>query len=347
LEHYISLSREVHGDRYKYIGYDPKTSTLDIECPEHGRFKQSVGNHIYNGEGCHKCGISSSNGEKEMFDFISELSPNACVLENKRDTIDDNLELDIYVPDKKLAFEYDGLYWHSELLRPKDYQLKKTISCENKGIRLIHIFEDEWLNKQDIVKSMIKNLFNKTENKIYARKCFIREVGSKESREFLNANHLQGYCNSKIRLGLYYNDELVSLMTFGKSRHFIGSSKFEWELLRFCNKINTNVVGGASRLLKHFIKEYSPNSIVSYADRRWSNGNLYDRLRFTKYNESKPNYYYVVGRKRIYRFNLRKSVLVKKYGCPTDMSEHEFCLSRKWYRIYDCGCLCYKMEFKR
>ena len=194
---------------------------------------------------------------------------------------------------------------------------------------------------------MIKNLFNKTENKIYARKCFIREVGSKESREFLNANHLQGYCNSKIRLGLYYNDELVSLMTFGKSRHFIGSSKFEWELLRFCNKINTNVVGGASRLLKHFIKEYSPNSIVSYADRRWSNGNLYDRLGFTKYNESKPNYYYVVGRKRIYRFNLRKSVLVKKYGCPTDMSEHEFCLSRKWYRIYDCGCLCYKMEFKR
>ena len=130
-------------------------------------------------------------------------------------------------------------------------------------------------------------------------------------------------------------------MTFGKSRHFIGNGKTEWELLRFCNKINTNIVGGASKLLKFFIKKYNPNNIVTYADRRWSCGNLYDKIGFVQYNISRPNYYYVIGQKRYYRFNFRKSILVKKYGCPNNLSEHEFCLSKKWYRIYDCGCLCY------
>ena len=345
LEHYEAKAREVHDSKYTYHWYDPKTGMLDIECPEHGMFKQSVGNHIYNGEGCHDCGHCVSNGEKELAAFVSEISGVTDILENKRNIIDDKLEIDIYVPDKNIAFEYDGLYWHSEAEKPKDYHLKKTIACQNKGIRLIHIFEDEWETKQNIVKSMIRNIFSQTNNRIYARKCVVKDVDSKVSRKFLDNNHLQGYCNSKIRLGLYYNNELVSLMTFGKSRHFLGNGKYEWELLRFCNKIDTNVVGGASKLLKYFISTYKPKSIVSYADKRWSDGNLYEKLGFTKYNESKPNYYYVINRRRIYRFNLRKSVLVKKYGCPSEVSEHEFCLSKKWYRIYDCGCLCYKMEF--
>ena len=130
-------------------------------------------------------------------------------------------------------------------------------------------------------------------------------------------------------------------MTFGKSRHFVGHNEDKMELLRFANKININVIGGASKLFSYFIKKYNPKEIVSYADKRWSEGHLYDVLGFMKYNESKPNYYYIVGRKRIYRFNLRKSILVEKYGCPKDMSEREFCLKQKWYRIYDCGCLCY------
>jgi hypothetical protein len=133
-------------------------------------------------------------------------------------------------------------------------------------------------------------------------------------------------------------------MTFGPSRQFVGNGNTQWELLRFCNKLNTNVIGGASKLFKHFITEYAPKEIVSYADRRWSNGNLYDKLGFTKYNESKPNYYYIINRRRLYRFNLRKSVLIKKFNCPPEMTEHEICLSQQWYRIYDCGCLCYKWK---
>jgi hypothetical protein len=256
--------------------------------------------------------------------------------------LDGKYELDIYLPKENIAFEYNGLYWHCEVNKDRNYHINKTIACEERGIRLFHVFEDEWQYKQEIVKSMIRNLFNQTTRKIYARKCEIREVDSKDSRKFLNNNHLQGYCNSQVRLGLYHNNELVSLMTFGKSRHFVGNGKTEWELLRFCNAINTTVIGGASKLLNHFIKEYNPNEIISYADRRWSNGNLYEKLGFKKYNESKPSYYYIIDRKRIYRFNLRKSVLIEKFGCPKDMSEHEFCLRQKWYRIYDCGCLCYK-----
>ena len=188
---------------------------------------------------------------------------------------------------------------------------------------------------------MLKNMFHKTETSIMARKCEIREVDAHEATVFLEQNHLQGSCGSSIKLGLYYNNELVSLMALGKSRHFIGNGKTQWELLRFCNKLNTNIIGGASKLLKYFIKQYNPQEIVSYADRRWSNGNLYNILKFTLYNKSKPNYYYVIGNKRIYRFNLRKSILIDKYNCPKEMSEHEFCLLQHWYRIYDCGCLCY------
>ena len=189
---------------------------------------------------------------------------------------------------------------------------------------------------------MIKNQLNIYNTKIYARKCKIKLIDNKVAREFLDKNHLQGKCPVSINYGLFYNNELVSLMSFGTSRHFIGNGKSEYELLRFCNKINTNVIGGASKLFKHFINTHKPQEIISYADRRWSRGNLYDVLGFEKYNESKPNYFYVIKAERKNRFNFRKSILMKKYGCPETMSEHEFCLSQKWYRIYDCGCLCYR-----
>ena len=160
----------------------------------------------------------------------------------------------------------------------------------------------------------------------------------------MSNNHLQGKCGGSVRLGLYYNGELVSMMLFGKSRHFVGNGKHEWELLRFCSKLNTVVIGGASKLLNYFTKNYDWKNIVSYADKRWSTGKIYETLNFKKYNESKPNYYYVIGNERKYRFNFRKSVLEKKYNCPKEISEHNFCLSQNWYRIYDCGCLCYILE---
>jgi hypothetical protein len=251
--------------------------------------------------------------------------------------------LDIYVDSHKIAFEFDGLYWHSELYKPSNYHLNKTELCEEKGIKLIHVFEDEWMFKKDIVKSRIKNLFGLNENKIYARKCIIKVVNKDNKKTFLDDNHIQGTVGSNINLGLYYNDELVSLMTFGKGRIAMGGDSNQYELIRFCNKLNTNVVGGASKLLKHFIKTYNPNEIISYADRRWSQGDLYQKLGFDFMGTTKPNYWYTKDyRTREHRFNYRKDVLVSK-GYNSDKTEFEIMNELGYERIWDCASFKFEM----
>ena len=344
-EDWVTAATIVHKSYYTYHKetYTKITDKTKITCPKHGDFWQNASNHLHLGHGCPRCANEESDPENEIYEYVCNVIGEENVAKRNKKVLG-GFELDVYVPSKKLAVELNGLYWHSEICRENDYHLKKTKMCEEKGIHLFHVFEDEWNFKKDIVKSMICNMLGETPNKIYARKCEIKEVDSKTARKFLDENHIQGFCHSSIRYGLYHNNELVSLMTFGKSRHFIGNGKCEWELLRFCNKINTNVVGGASRLFKTFVRENNPTEIISYADKRWSTGELYNVLGFTKYNESKPSYYYVVKNKRVYRFNLRKSVLIKKYGCPPEKTEREFCFQKRWYRIYDCGCLCFRWE---
>lgn len=345
-EEFINKAKSVHGDKYDYskTNYTLSQNNVIIICPEHGEFSQIARNHLF-GAGCPKCFLDKSKIERDILDFIVGLVGVENVVENDR-TILNGKEIDIYVPKYKIGFEINGLIWHSEKFdNNPNVHLEKTILASEKGIHLIHIFEDDWQYKQYIVKSRIKNLFNKSDNVIHARKCIVKEVPYYESELFLNQHHIQGNCVSKYRYGLYYNDDLVALMTFSKPRRNVSRSiltnENEFELTRFCNKTNYNVVGGASKLFKHFIETIKPKNVISYADRCWSNGELYEKLGFIKYNESKPSYSYVVGKKRVNRFNLRKDVLIKKYGCLKEMTEHEFCLSKEWYRIYDCGCLCY------
>ena len=212
---------------------------------------------------------------------------------------------------------------------------------KKKDIQLIHIFEDEWLLKKDIVKSRLMNILGLTTNKIYGRKTEIREVCSKKSKEFLMANHIQGNVNAKIKLGLFYNNELVCLMTIGK-RPMINN--YEYELLRFCNKINTNVIGGADKLLKYFIKTYEPKQIISYADRRWSQGDLYEKLGFNFINNSIISFSYIINKKRVNRLNLQKHILVEQ-GFDSNKTAKQIMLDRKIYRIYDCGTKSYELNF--
>lgn len=344
-EEYIKEAQLIYGNIYdysntEYISSNKKVKVFCKKCKK--EFSIEANSHLQ-GHGCPYHFCNKSKQEVDILNYVKSIYKGK-VYNNDRSILPDKTELDIVIPDKNIAIEFDGLFWHNEINKPYDYHLNKTNLCNDFGIHLIHIFEDEWLdlNKQKIWKSMLKNQLGLITNKIYARKCAIRLVEHKEGYDFLDKNHIQGKCQSTIMYGLYYNNDLVSIMTFGKSRHFIGNGKAEYELLRFCNKTDTLVIGAASKLFNHFLKMHNPKSIVSYADKRWSTGNLYNTLGFELYNESKPNYYYVIGAKRKNRFNFRKSVLKKKYNCPDNMSEHKFCLQNKIYRIYDCGCLCYK-----
>ena len=339
---FVEKAKKVHGDIYDYskTEYKGTYEYLTITCRKHGDFHQRANDHL-NGHGCPICGNNMSLAENEINEYIEGLG----YVTNKKDrSILGNKEIDILVPSAKLGIEYDGLYWHSDEFRNKNYHINKTEECIAANIRLIHIFEDEWSDKKEIIKSMLSNILGKTHKKIYARNCEIKEVQQKEKIDFLNANHIQDNVSSKINYGLYYNDELVSLMCFGKPRINLGSKNTkddEYELLRFCNKLYTTVIGGASKLFKYFIKTYNPSLITSYCDRRWSIGSMYEILGFTLSHKSQPNYYYIQGNNRKNRFKFRKSELIKE-GFDSNKSESEIMKERGIHRIYDCGTLVFK-----
>lgn len=345
-EQYIEDAKKVWGDKYGYehIVYQGSNLPVTPTCPIHGDFSIEA-NSFLQGHGCPYHFINRSKQELEILEFIQQ-ECNYPSAHSDRKILGHRNEIDILIEEKQIGFEYDGLYWHNELNHDKNDHINKTIQCKENGITLYHIFEDEWKYKKDIVKSMIANILGCTTYTIYARKCIVREITSKECSDFLVNNHIQGNCLGKIRIGLFYNNELVSVMLFGHARHFAGSGKSDWELLRMCSKLNHKVVGGASKMMSYFVKTYNPKEIITFADKRWSIGNVYYKLGFELYNESKPNYYYVIGDKKFYRYNFRKEILKKKYGCPDDMTEREFCFKQKWYRIYDCGCLCFKWTNK-
>lgn len=343
---FIAKAKNIHGDKYDYskVEYVKYDTPVTIICPEHGEFQQKPYIHL-DGSGCQKCAMLFSNYEMELIDYISSIIGEENIIRNDRTILNGN-ELDVYVPSKKVAFEFDGLYWHSEIKKPnKKYHLQKTMECEKQGIQLIHIFEDEWIYKKDICKSRIKNILGSS-TRLYARKCEIVELTNKEANNFFTENHIQGNVAAKIIYGLKYNNEIVSAMSFGNLRKNLGqkSTDGSYELLRFSNKQNMTVVGGASKLFNHFVKQVNPCDIISYADRRWSMGNLYEQLNFKFSHESEPNYFYIIGNERKNRFGFRKDLLISKYGCDPSDTEHNFCFNKGWYRIYDCGTKVYKWK---
>lgn len=277
--------------------------------------------------------FSTSSHEKEIENFLNEL--NVTFERNTRNVIPPK-ELDFYFPNHKLAIEYNGIYWHSSKHISKKHHKDKTDLCLDQQIQLLHIFEHDWETKKEIWKSIIKNKLNILEKKIFARKCLVQQVSPQDSRDFLQQNHLQGKVKSQIHLGLYYNDELVSLMTFSKCNRF--TKKYEWELMRFCNKINTLIIGGSSKLFSYFIKNYSPNSILSYADRTHSNGHLYQVLGFTFSHTSSPNYYYLIGNNVEHRQNWQKKLLSKKLSnYDSSLTEEQNMINHGYYRLYNSG----------
>ena len=282
--------------------------------------------------------------ENEFFEFLQSIVTEH-IISNDRKIIYPK-EVDFYIPELNVAIELDGLYWHSEIYKTNKYHIEKTTSLKNKGIRTIHIFEDEWKNQNGLVKTKLTHILKKaTSEKIYARNCIIQEIASNECCKFLNLYHIQGSDTSYLKLGLFYNDILMSVMTFSKPRVALGNSGKEdfIELSRFASNSNYIIVGSASKLFSHFIKNYNPKRVISYADLRWTdfNKNVYSSLGFTRTNQTNPNYFWCKNNNRHHRYMFNKQKLIK-LGYDSNKTEVEIMNELGYYRIWDCGHLKYE-----
>lgn len=317
--------------------YTNNKTHIKAICELHGKWDVRPDNLLHSKTKCPVCAGQLSEIEGELRDFV-EMELDNSIIRNDKDLLGDRKELDILSKKYNIAIEMNGLFCHSEEEgKDKKYHLSKTEKCLDNGVRLFHIFEDEWRNKQDIWKSILRYNFGKIPNKLYARKCDVRVVDNFNTKMFLNDNHLQGYSNCSVSLGLYHDDELVSLLTFGKSRF---DPNIEWELIRFVNKINTSVIGGFQKLYKHFIKTHNPNSIVSYADKRYSIGNVYRGVGMEEIENDAVNYYYFNKREgiRYSRHQFQKHKLQSKLPMfDGSLSEVDNMRVNGFNRIYDCG----------
>lgn len=321
---------------------------IELQCNDCDyQFSRLFKNALWKKLFCPQClGFNQrSKAEDEIVEFLKEQGVSEIVLNDRN--ILDGYEIDIFLPEYNIGIEYCGIIWHSfgttfpNNIENEKYgkhkHLNKLNICKDKKISLITIFENEWLLKKDIVKSIILNKIGKSYNRVFARKCEFKEVDKKVSREFLDDNHIQGSSSFSDSYGLFYNNELVSLMCFGKRKITRGVVKYE--LIRFCNKLGYSVVGGASKLLKNS----KVDECISYCDLRYSGGNLYGKLGMKLSHQSKPNYFYTKNNMDLlHRSNFQKHKIIDK---PTKLTETEIMYERGYRKIYDCGNLVF--EYKK
>ena len=287
---------------------------------------------------CPECSKSNTVSKEEniLVAYIRNLG-NYKIITNDR-TIIKPKELDIYIPEKKLAIEFNGDYWHNEEKVGKYYHQEKSLACREQNIRLIHIFEHEWINKQNICASIIKSSLGIYDKVVYARNCAIKYISSDDYRNFLDENHLQGNTNSSIRYGLYYQDELVAVIGFGKSRFKSG----EMELHRFCCKLNYHIPGAFSKLIKHS----NIFNFITYVDLAHFTGDRYKKLGFEEISVTEPNYKWVKGNTTLNRFATQKHKLAKLLeNYDENLTEAENMEMNGYYQLFDSGNLKFKYIF--
>jgi hypothetical protein len=285
-----------------------------------------------------------SKAELEIGEFLTE---NNIEFKKQDRKILSGYELDIYIPNYNLAIEVNGIYWHSEKQgKTKYYHINKTLECKSKGIHLIHITDIEWYNKKDIIKSIILSKLNKNKERLFAKQLIIKEIKDNKLKDnFLNENHLQSKDISKIKLGLFYNNELYSVMTFGKPRF---NKNYEYELIRFCNKKYTTIVGGFAKLLKYFIKNYSPNNILTYSNADFNTGDIYLNNNFKYLELTPPNYFYfknndILSRYETQTFKLKK--LLNNYD--NNLNEYDNLINNGYNRYWNCGNYKFELIIKK
>lgn len=294
--------------------------------------------------------------EDQVYMFLHSLNPELQIVRNTKKIITP-YELDLYMPELHIGIECNPTSTHNSSVNTWDkdtaplkrnYHQMKTMMCEDKGIFLFHIFGYEWETKRTIIESMLRNIVGCNNRVVYARQTIMKEVPGRTAAEFLDNNHRQGNTFSSIRLGLYTkdNDELVSIMTFGKMRSTIGTSREDlsncWELVRFCSALNTTVVGGASKLLSSFIATQHPIRIRSFSDRAHTRGTLYEKLGFTEIRRSDPGYVWVNLSTDVayHRVNAQKQHL-KKFlnddSIDLNKTEKEIMTEHNFVQVFDSG----------
>lgn len=315
---YNGFDREIAND-IEFLKVENETKSLEqiayeIGCSR-GTIKKTFRRH---GAATNKS-FTTSFPEKLLVDFIESLGIDFI---HGDYTVLGNRELDIYIPEYNLAIECNGVYWHSDkFIKDTKYHLKKTTGCLDNNIALLHFWDYEIIEHFDIVKSMIKAKLGLIDNKVYARKCIMRDVAYNDAMQFIVDNHIQGMSSSKINKGLYYNDELVAIGTFMTPRF---NKKYDYEMVRYCNSINTIVVGGMSKILSAI-----NGSILSYANRRFSTGNVYNTCGFVQTHTSEPSHTY---------YNSSTRDIFSRFK---GINNPDMLNADNLYKLWDCGNIVY------
>ena len=303
-----------------------------FNCPEHGKYLQRVGDHLKFGTGeslctCPKCSgniaQTGSKSENEIKDYISSICNCNITKERILDIGENKKEVDLLISDANIGIEYNGSMFHATKGsafddKSKLYHQQKFLAAKKQGIHLISIFDVDWNTNADKIKMYLKSLLVDNK-KIFARKCEIKSVDRKIANEFTDKYHLQGHARlSSINYGLYYNDELLSVMSFGMLR-LKKTEEGQYELHRYCVKDGYTIVGGANRLLKAFEREYNPKYLLSFSDNDYFMGCIYDKLGFTNDGQSTPRYYWFLNNEEIKREKCQLKHLKEK--CPELLQE--------------------------
>ena len=345
IEQFVDEANSIHNGKYDYSKSSYKTTEdgITITCPIHGDFIQRPQDHL-RGHGCPKCANQQSLAEEEIFSHITSIIGENNVIRRDNSILKDKRELDIYIPSLNFGIEFNGLHWHTEKFgKDRFYHLEKTEDFNSVGIKVIQIFEDEWDENKDLVLNKIDHILGLQNNlpKIMARKCKVKAITRDDAETFLNKNHIQGYVPSTIYIGTFYNNMLIGVTSFTKEKENL------WNLTRMATDINFVCNGVCSKMLSFFKKNYEWETIKTFADRRWTlnkDNNLYTKLGFKLTKTLIPDYRYVVGKKRIHKFNFRKNTIHKKYGLPLEMSEKEMIEKLNIQKIWDCGLFKYEMK---
>ncbi len=305
---------------------------LEFKCKTCHNISRKTLQAFERGSRCYICNpLGTSNDEIEILNYVKEIIQGQKEVKHKDRQIISPKEIDILVD--KFGIEYNGLYWHSDEVREnetetydKSHLLIKTKMCLEKGISLMHIFSDEWKYKKDICKSMIRNRLQLNLQKIFARKCRIVELSNEEFSSFLEDSHISGNVRSSIRLGLIYDNKIVSVLGLRKPLQKKWNEYYE--ISRFASQLNTTVVGGLSKFLNYLEKELQIKKIMTYADRRFGEGKSYEKCGFTLVGDTGIDYWYTDCDIRIDRNKLQSN---------DNQKEIDIALETGLLKIHGCG----------